>query len=250
MLIDLLNSSNYIMINRDAVKIFGLNTAVYCSELLNIYKKAVNKKVIFNDKYFKVDRNYILKQTTLEVEDQTKCDLNLSKVGVIEIDPENPDLICFNVETFASLLSCEDIHILDAVSKKVKVQKVKGTKSSARDRIILNLKESIECKTYDILIALRGWIDSVMSNPNKYLSNQQVSIFKEKVDDYCDGDLQKALRIIEIATVHQYVDCQWAINVYEKENTVNSKPNNYGSNTIRTTSQKRTEKTDLGEEVF
>ena len=39
MLIDLLNSSNYIMINRDAIRVFGLNTAVYCSELLNIYKK-------------------------------------------------------------------------------------------------------------------------------------------------------------------------------------------------------------------
>ena len=58
MLIDILNSSNYIMVNMDAIRIFGLNTAVYCAELLNIYKKAVSKKKLYNDnKYFKIDNN-------------------------------------------------------------------------------------------------------------------------------------------------------------------------------------------------
>ena len=39
MLVDILSPANYIMINRDAIRILGLNTAVYCSELLTIYKK-------------------------------------------------------------------------------------------------------------------------------------------------------------------------------------------------------------------
>ena len=73
MLIDLINSSNYIMVNRDAINVFGLNTAVYCSELLNIYKKAVSKKKITADGYFTVDRNYITKQTSLTDEDHDQC---------------------------------------------------------------------------------------------------------------------------------------------------------------------------------
>lgn len=247
MLIDLLNSANYIMVNKDAIRIFGLNTAVYCSELLNIYKKAVDKKKLFEDNYFKVDRNYITKQTSISVEDQIKCDLNLIKVNIIERKPEDPDMLLFNVETFASILSSEDVKLLDGVSKKVKTTNPKGTKAVQRERIIVNLKESIQCRTYDLLVALRGWIDSVMSNPDKYLSKQQVALFKDKIDDYCNGDLQLALEIVRIATIHQYIDCQWAINTYEKDKQVQASIAKTG---VRKTEQKQTSVTKLGSEVF
>lgn len=244
MLIDLLNSSNYLMINMDAIHIFGLNAAVYCAEILNVYKKAVKKNKIYYDKYFKVDRDYITKQTSLSVEEQLACDQNLIKVDVIDRDPIDADLIYFNVEAYASLLSSEDVKLLNSVSKKVKVDKPKGTKQAARSRIIANLKESIECKTPDILFALNGWIDTIMADPNKYLSNAQVKLFKDKLDDYCNGDLAKALKIIEIATSHAYIDCQWAINLYEKP-----KFNSNVSNTqIRVTEQKQS--IGLGEETF
>lgn len=253
MLIDILNSSNYIMVNMDAIRIFGLNTAVYCAELLNIYKKAVSKKKLFNDgKYFKIDRDYIKKNTSIEIEDQLKCDANLLKVNIIKPDSENPDIIYFDVEVYASLLASEDIKLLDKVSSKVKVSNPKGTKQVQRERIIVNLKEAIECKTPEVLFALRGWIDSIMSDPKRVMSKQQVIIFKNTLDDYCDGDLAKALRLIEIATTHMYVDCQWAINIYERDNkpvyrSANISYQNTNPST-RVTEQKRT--TQLGEDIF
>lgn len=246
MLIDLLNSSNYIMVNMDAIRIFGLNTAVYCAELLNIYKKAVTKKKLYNDVYFKIDRDYIKKQTSIEVEDQLKCDANLLKVNIIKVDEENPDIIFFDVEVYASILSSEDVKLLDKVSAKVKVSNPKGTKQVQRDRIIIALKESIECKTYEVLTALKGWIDSVMADPKRYLSKQQVAAFKERLDDYCNGDLQKALEIIRLATIHAYVDCQWAINVYERNNQPNR--SQLQINTVRVTEQKKT--VEVGEDAF
>ena len=247
MLIDLLNSSNYIMINRDAIRVFGLNTAVYCSELLNIYKKAVEKKKLYDGQYFKVDRNYIEKQTSIPVEEQLKCDLNLVKVNVIKISENDPDIIYIDIEVYASILSSEDVKLLDTVSAKVKAKNVKGSKASQRERIIVNLKSSIECKTVPVLVALRDWIDSVMSDPKKYLSVQQVSLFKEKLDEYCNGDLQMALKLIEIATIHQYVDCQWAINAYEKDKQIQSSIQKSNA-AIRKTSQIQT--TALAEEAF
>ena len=247
MLVDLLNSANYIMVNKDAIRIFGLNTAVYCSELLNIYKKAVNKDKLIETNYFKVDRNYIAKQTSISVEDQIKCDLNLIKVNIIEVSKDNPDIISFNVETFASILSSEDVKLLDGVSKKVKTVNPKGTKATQRERIIVNLKESIQCKTYEVLVALRGWIDSVMSDPNKYLSVQQVAIFKDKIDDYCNGNLELALQIVKIATIHQYIDCQWAINTYEKDKKVQA---SIAASGVRKTEQKQTPVSKLSSEVF
>ena len=231
----------------DAIRIFGLNTAVYCAELLNIYKKAVTKKKLYDDVYFKIDREYIKKQTSIEIEDQLKCDANLLKVDIIKINEENPDIIFFDVEVYASLLSSEDIKLLDKVSAKVKVANPKGTKQAQRDRIIVALKESIECKTYEVLAALKGWIDSVMADPKRYLSKQQVAAFKDRLDDYCNGDLQKALEIIRLATVHAYVDCQWAINVYERNNQP-ARSQLQVNNTVRVTEQKKT--VEVGEDAF
>lgn len=247
MLIDLLNSSNYIMVNMEAIRIFGLNTAVYCSELLNIYKKAVTKNKLYNENYFKIDRNYIKKQTSLEIEEQLKCDANLRKVNIIQPDETNPDIIYFDVEIYASLLSSEDVKLLDKVSAKVKVENPKNIKQVQRDRIIIALKESIRCKTLPVMQKLQEWIDSIMADPNKYLSKQQVSAFKDTLDDYCNGDLQKALDIINIAMIQGYINCQWAINLYERDNKPRMS-SNPSVGAVRVTQQKKT--TSLGTEEF
>jgi len=216
MLADILSPANYIMVNRDAIKVLGLNTAVYCSELLTIYKKVVNKKKFVNDeKYFNVDRDYIQKQTSLEIDEQLKCDINLSKVNIVKIDEENPNNIYFDIEIFASVLASEDIKLLDKVSKKVKVENPKGTKQASKEHMIQALKDSIECKTPEVLIKMKDWIDTIFAS-GKGMSKQQVKLFKDKLDDYCNGDLKKALAILDAAIVHAYIDCQWAIAVYEK----------------------------------
>lgn len=217
MLLDLLDSQNYVMVNRDAIRILGVTTAIYCSELLIICKKARNKNKLFEDKYFKVDRNYVKKSTSIEIEEQLKCDLNLKKVSIIEVNENNPDLIYFNDEIYASILSSQDVKLLDSISKKVKVENPKNLKKTKEERLIIALKEGIDCRTPEVLQALRNWIDSIYSS-GKGISKQQIAIFKDKIDEYCNGDLEKALKIIEIATVHNYIDCQWAINIYENKN--------------------------------
>lgn len=244
MLIDLLNSANYIMVNKDAIRIFGLNTAVYCSELLNIYKKAYLKNKMIEGSAFVVDRNYIAKQTSLSIEDQLKCDINLSKIQIIQVSKEDKDVIKFDVEKFASLLSSEDIKLLDKVSKKVNVN-ARGSKEAQRERIILNLKESIICNNFDLLTALRNWIDAIMSDPNKYLSKVQIELFKERLDEYAKDNNDLALAIVNQAIIHQYIDCQWAINAYEKDMQVKQSMEKIK---VRKTDQKTT--TAVSQEVF
>lgn len=259
MLIDLLNSANYIMVNIDAIHILGLNTAVYCSELLNIYKKAVIKKKIYNEKYFKIDRDYIEKHSSISVEDQLKCDANLGKAGIIKADNQDPDLIFFDVEIYASILASEDVKLLNSVEKAVNIKKSKNVKKENRSRYIIDLKESIQCRNYDVLIALKKWIDSLMDDPNYFLSKQQVIAFKSSLDEFCDGDVKKALDIINLAIVHRYVDCAWAINLYNKTNSAPIYQTNNAAietrrpiNTaVRVTTQKVTSDTSaLGEEIF
>ena len=252
MLIDLLNSQNYIMVNMDAIQIFGLNTAVYCAELLNVYKKAVIKKKLYANNYFKVDRDFIAQRTSLSIDDQLKCDVNLLKVNIIKINPENPDIIYFDVEIFASLLSSEDVKLLDKVSEKVKVENPKNVKKVKQERIIANLKEGIDCTTPEVLFALRDWIDSIFA-AGKGLSKVQVTLFKDKIDEYCNGDLQKALDIIKLATIHNYIDCQWAINLYERGNKPLYNNGIVGNNKVITSATRLTDQkitTNLGTEEF
>ena len=245
MLIDLLNSANYIMVNKDAIKLLGLNTAIYCAELLNIYKKAVIKHKLINDIYFKIDRKYITNQTSLSVDDQILCDKNLISLNIIKLDDSNSDIIYFDVEKFASILSSEDVKLLKDISNEITkstLKKEKEDKAEAkRAKNIDRLKSAIRCNTPEVLYALKDWIDAVMADPKKYLSVPQVELFKNKLDDYCDGDLNKALAIIRNATVHQYVDCQWAINSYEKDLQVQANLKAQAQyNTPRITEQRRT----------
>lgn len=250
MLVDLLSPANYIMVNRDAIKILGLNTAVYCSELLTIYKKVVTKKKFVNEEnYFNVDRDYIQKQTSLTVDDQLKCDLNLAKINIIKIDEENPNVIYFDIEIFSSVLASEDIKLLDNVAKKVKVENPKGRKQADRQYTIQKIKDSIECRNPQVLFKLKEWVESVFE-AGKGMSKIQAKMFKDKLDDYCNGDLPKALAIIDIAIANSYIDCQWAINSYEKQNKVNtvnsSTVNRYSFNNNNT--QRKT--TEVSDEVF
>lgn len=248
MLIDLLNSQNYIMVSMDAIQIFGLNAAVYCAELLNVFKKAFIKRKLIDEEYFKIDRDFITSRTSLSVDEQLKCDINLSKVDVIKIHEDNPDVIRFDIETYASLLSSEDVKILESVSKKVKDAHPKGSKKASREHVINSIKDSIECNDPDVRKGLEGWIDSIFGS-GKGMSKIQVKYFKEKLDDYCDGNKPVAMKLLEIATIHSYIDCQWAINTYERDVRkvpINRRP--LVNNDATLASQKTT--TEIGAEIY
>ena len=42
-------------------------------------------------------------------------------------------------------------------------------------------------------------------------------MFKETVDNFAQGNLDLALKIIDIATVNGYRDATWAINVFNRD---------------------------------
>lgn len=248
MLVDLLNSQNYIMVNMDAINILGLNTAVYCAELLNVYKKAVLKKKFVNDnKFFKIDREFIAKRTSISVDEQLVCDLNLEKpeVAIIQKDNSNVDVIYFDIERYASILAGENVKLQEVVKEKTKSKSPKGITQAKKDYLIQQLKSSVVCSNFELLKAIHDWIDVITTNKGN-LSIPQVRLFKETLDGYTKGDLDLALEIVKIAAVHSWVDCQWAINYYEKEK--NYQRNNMGQ--VRTTGQTRATIKDLGTETF
>ena len=247
MLLDVFDNDNSISVNYRTIQIFGLPTAVYLTELINIYKKATRKNKLVEDGYFKVDRKYVNNVLGLTPEEQIICDLNLIKTSVLKKSSDNPDILKIDVKLYLSLLCSEDMKLYDDVKKQMKVQKPKGTKESQRQQYINVLKNSIECSNYELLTALRDWVDGVYARPNGFLSKSSIKIFQDTLNSYTKGDLDLALRVVQIATVQGYRDCQWAINMLEDSEKRKKKQNN---SQVRVTEQEVADKKQLSDIVF
>ena len=247
MLLDVFDNDNSISVNYRTIQIFGLPTAVYLTELINIYKKATRKNKLVEDGYFKVDRKYVNNVLGLTPEEQIICDLNLIKTSVLKKSSDNPDILKIDIKLYLSLLCSEDMKLYDDVKKQMKVQKPKGTKESQRQQYINVLKNSIECSNYELLTELRDWVEGVYARPNGFLSKSSIKIFQDTLNSYTKGDLDLALRVVQIATVQGYRDCQWAINMLEDSEKRKKKQNN---SQIRVTEQEVADKKQLSDIVF
>lgn len=246
-IVDVFDNDSSISVNYRTIQIFGLPTAVYLTELINIYKKALRKNKLIDDDYFKVDRKYVSNILCLTPEEQIVCDLNLIKTAVLKKSNDNPDILKLDIKLYLSLLTSEDFELYEDVKKQMKIQRPKGTKESQRKHYINALKESIECSNYELLTALRDWVDGVYSRPNGFLSKSSIKIFQDTLNNYTKGDLDVALRIVKIATVQGYRDCEWAINMFEDSERRKRKQE---INQVRVTEQKVATKKDLSDIVF
>ena len=206
MLLDIFNENNSINLNYKAIKLFGIPTAAYISLLITIYKKAYKKKKIDND-YFKVDRDYIQTILDMPIEEQLICDSNLIKTSILNKSAEDPNKIKINLNLYLSLLSDEDVKLEEDIRKQMKVTRPKGIKQTQRQYQIENLKKYIECSNYELLTALRDWVDGVYANPNGFLSKLAIKTFQNTLNNYTKGDLDLALKIVQIAAIQGYRNC-------------------------------------------
>lgn len=246
MLLDIFNEDNSITVNFKTIKVFGLPTAVYLTEIISIYKKAIRKNKI-QDGYFKLDRKYVNNLLDLSIEEQLVCDSNLIKTGVLKRLPEDPNMMKVDLNLYLSILSSEDVKLIEDVRKEMKTTRPKVVKTSQRQLQINALKDSIKCSNFELLEALRGWVDGVYANPKGFLSKMSIEIFQNTLNNYTQGDLDLALRIVQIATVQGYRDCQWAIDLYERDQKQRKK---IERERVRVTEQYIASKDSLSDKVF
>ena len=250
MLLDVLNSTSYLLINKNAVKLFGLDTAVYLSEIVNIYYKATRKNKLVNNTYFKLDRKYVSDMTTIGLEDQLKMDINLHKINLITKSDEDPNIISIDINLYLSLIASEDVKIIGDIKKRINVKNPKGTKATQKQIIRNNLKNGIVCSNYELLTALRNWVDAICENPNNYLSKKSVELFQTTLNNYAKGDLDTALSIVNIAISQGYKCCDWAINVWEKDQRYKKQlESKQKLSTTRITEQKKATANDINKDI-
>lgn len=215
MLDSVLDANNYIQVNVNAIHILGLINAIYCSELITIFAKSRKKRKQENG-FFILDRNYIDKRTSIKPDDQYLCDKVLSKVSVLEVSESNPDAIKFNLDTYTKIVAEDDCKFLEKVVKKTKPTKV-DAKEVSKTKLVDELIKAVECDNVDIYNALIHWVQINGSVDYTKMTIDTVKYFQEFVMKYAGSDVNKALRIIEIATAQKWINPMYAIESYEKE---------------------------------
>jgi hypothetical protein len=125
----------------------------------------------------------------------------------------------FDVNKLAEILSTDDEQKLAKVAKKAKVTttSVPGVRQSARKKQFDDLKQYITVGNEELKQAFEDWIDGVYNNPKGFLSKKAVSLFQRDVDTFANGDLDVALKVLEIATVGGYREASWAIEKFNKD---------------------------------
>lgn len=238
MLIDLLSNANLVSYNYKVAQLFGLHTAIYLAELLNINDKAIKKNKL-SEGYFDLKREYITERTTLTTEEQLSIETNLVKLEILE-RVENSNLIRINLDNLIRLMSTTDSVLIEEVQK---VSKRKNKRLTKEESIKFNLKKLLDNVTNEELkLAYSTWIDSVYIKFG-WMTKKAVEVAMKTIDEYTHRDLDMALKILEIASVNGYKDIHWAIVNYEKNYKLS-----YRANT--TINKVATNLEDLSSEVF
>jgi hypothetical protein len=215
MLIELLSGSNYANYNIKLAQLFGLHTAIYLSEIMNINDKAVRKDKL-DGEYFNIDRNYIMSRTTLTEEEQKSIEESLINVKILNVSESG--MITLNLDNLVSLMMSTDEELVKDINTLVKPKKSRRSKNEC---IVDNLKKCINTSNEELYNAYCGWIEGVYSNPKGFLSKQAVAIFQKEIDAFANHNLDVALAVVSIATVNGWKDAHWAIKAYNDRYKVN-----------------------------
>ena len=211
MLIELLSSSNYVNFNVKIAQILGLKPAVYLSQIMDINEKALRKNKIDNN-YFTIDRKYIEGRTTLTKDEQIAIEKDLLDIGILEKTADKKNSICLNITMLTSIIMTPDEDLLRDISglSKSKKKKTKG------EVIEENLKNNILTTNVELRDAYYEWIESVLAKKGM-MTKAAVIHAQPTLDNFSNRNLDVALKVLEIASIHGYEDINWAINCYNKD---------------------------------
>lgn len=211
MLLDLLSTDMSVSYNVKLAHRIGLHTSIYVTELINIYRKATQKGKIVDEKYFRVDRDYVELRTTLTKEEQRELDQALKSISVVKISSKNRDTIGIDIEELSKLVLDDDANKIEG-TVKTQLKKKAPTK---KDAIIAQLKSYVSASNEELRDAYYEWIEEAYAR-NGWMSAASIREAQRAIDNYSGKDLDIALDILHIASTNGYKDIMWAIERYEK----------------------------------
>lgn len=208
MLIELLSNSNNQTYNVWLAHKIGLNVAIYFSVLLDDYKLSLGEGTVDDNQFFTPNRDFITAKTTFTETEQLNFEDCLCKLGFITLSEDK--LKCkLNLTLFIGMMNSEnkDIDLFCSTVKATSLDKNEG--------ILIGVKKKIN-KNYpgNVQNALSEWLNTI-NEKYGYVNKTMITQAQKQLDKIIYSDLNKALEIIEIATVQAYRDMSWAFIRYD-----------------------------------
>lgn len=228
MYVDLLDSNNYLLVNKSLIKILGLSGAAYCSELFVIMKKAIRKDKLVDKFYVEVDREYITETVGLSEVEQKALEDAWEKMDLISRSAGSRyNVFNINVEGFLGLISGQSDGETDSdrYFKPVDIEKLKTKlqpktsekyKDGKRRGIAKKVKEGLIIENVEVKNKMCLWIDDIVETTDRTVSANQANVVLETLKRYSGGDVEVMLKVLDEAIKGNYINITYAINAYEK----------------------------------
>lgn len=249
MYLDIVSGEANAIVSKKAMSVFGIQCAVYWSELTKILWQVKKKHTLTDDGYFKLNRLYMEEQTTLSKADQLFCEARFEKAGVIKHRDDSEDEIQVDLQKMADILITDDEQTLSELKRRFMSDK--ELKAEARREAKIRAKEEKEAKARvkaakqaevparkpkDIsgeIIGKKHMCSSIVGIP------ALVDTYDEFVDAMYQGgkgwkitkvaieamfkrissfssDLNVHKAIMKIASINGWIDADWSINSYSR----------------------------------
>jgi hypothetical protein len=193
-------------LNKRLIKLTSFEVAAYWAELQSILRQVVKKQTADEKGFFTLDRDYVERETTLTVNKQLKCEAKLVELGVMIVDPDDPNRIAISVSGLVEVITDEDTKKLRKATKATQ-EEARAAKTSG---IKATMKRAILETDIELRAAYELWIDGMIDAKNCKFTKAVVQLFEKTVTEYTP-DKATRLKIIEIATASSYRDANWAI---------------------------------------
>lgn len=208
LLISSLSPENCLFVNVSAIGIFGLEGAVYISEVARACAEANSEGPLV------LNRERIALRTGLSEDRQHDLDARLSEFNVIELDG---DAVSFDLKSYLALISSDDVGYLGKVRRKMQAKgHGKQSKAERERRTVERLRKRVSTGNRDIDKAICDWIDETRPLDSR-LTASTVDGFVKTVLSFSKGNVEAAIRVAEIAKEQKWLNPIMAIDAYMKE---------------------------------
>lgn len=222
--LDALCPSEHIIVNKTAIKLLGLETAIYWSEMMVVLRQVKRKGTVKNG-FFKLDRKYMEAETSIPVDRQKLCDAILVENGIMLISESDPDLLAVDLPNYAALIMDGEYDVVQEASTKIKDSAERSAKSkrkvltpeekeAKRIGMINALAQQIVEPDLDLHAAYRNWITMLVGSTK--INSTTVKTFVATIQA---AKLSKKaqLAVIEKCAANVWRDAAWAIDIVRKE---------------------------------
>lgn len=211
MVLDLLSTDMYAQYNVKLAHRIGLHAAIYLGELLNVSRKALQKGKLVEGNFFRIDREWVEKRTTLNKKEQREIDTTLEDLNIIHLG-SNKETLNIDTDALTGLLLDDNASLVDKITQPV----IKKKRLTKQEVIINSLKDHITTDNNELRKAYEEWIDAVCAKQG-WMSSASIREGQTLIDNYTNRDLDMALKIINIGSINGWRDLSWAINDFEKK---------------------------------